>query len=273
MNLPNHCTSTTSAAFTLIELLIVVSIVAVLASMVLSTTNMARTSAQRTACANNQRQIALGMLAYATDNRTRMPGAVIYEDTGSGGDYTRMATTEDGRPSGVGLLVGQGLIDKSDGKIFFCPGRRKLDRYTQGGGYASKWSQFPAGNLEAGYFVATTNTWVKSGSVYYTNYWHMLPRTPADKILTFDIVGWDSTPESSWGAQGDFNARTSHKRGINAARFDGSVTWIEYTSKGAMDYQTAYLASPWTSGDENFIEYMHTKLLGWTVEKYRDSAK
>ena len=54
-------------AFTLIELLVVVAIIALLISILLPSLEKARETARRAACMSNQRQIAVGIFAYAVD--------------------------------------------------------------------------------------------------------------------------------------------------------------------------------------------------------------
>jgi len=60
-------------AFTLVELLVVISIIALLASFLLPGLTRAREYAYFTTCKNSQRQTGIGFLIYAADNRGRLP--------------------------------------------------------------------------------------------------------------------------------------------------------------------------------------------------------
>lgn len=61
--------------FTLIELLVVIAIIAVLAGMLLPALSKAKESGRTAYCRNNMRQLTLGMLMYADDNREYLPWA------------------------------------------------------------------------------------------------------------------------------------------------------------------------------------------------------
>jgi prepilin-type N-terminal cleavage/methylation domain-containing protein/prepilin-type processing-associated H-X9-DG protein len=68
-----HRTSSHRRAFTLVELLVVVGIIAVLLAILLPAMNKAREGARAVACASNLRQIGMGMMMYANENRQKLP--------------------------------------------------------------------------------------------------------------------------------------------------------------------------------------------------------
>jgi prepilin-type N-terminal cleavage/methylation domain-containing protein/prepilin-type processing-associated H-X9-DG protein len=68
------------SAFTLIELLVVISIIAILASIALPVFGSIKEKGAATKCANNLRQVGLGLVTYLNDNDDQM-----FSKTGGGG--------------------------------------------------------------------------------------------------------------------------------------------------------------------------------------------
>jgi len=65
-----------SSGFTLIELLVGIAIIAIIAALLLPSLSRAKTSARRTNCISNLRQLNLGMRLYAEDNGDTLPAAL-----------------------------------------------------------------------------------------------------------------------------------------------------------------------------------------------------
>lgn len=64
-------------AFTLVELLVVIGIIASLVAMLLPALSKARASAQFVRCASNQRQLVTALLMYTSDNKGFFPGGKV----------------------------------------------------------------------------------------------------------------------------------------------------------------------------------------------------
>jgi prepilin-type processing-associated H-X9-DG protein/prepilin-type N-terminal cleavage/methylation domain-containing protein len=108
-------------AFTLVELLVVIGIIALLISILLPALNKARASATRITCQSSMKQLALAVFMYANDNKGFYPSNdAMAPNPNVAGAY--IAANWWCKP-----YIGQYLNNKSDisfyvsTKIFFCP--------------------------------------------------------------------------------------------------------------------------------------------------------
>src|SRR3954452_24938213 len=77
-------------AFTLVELLVVIGIIAILLSLLMPALNKAREQAQRTLCANRIRTLTQCCYFYANENKGRLPTGIR---DGDGQEHTMYLAT------------------------------------------------------------------------------------------------------------------------------------------------------------------------------------
>ncbi len=83
---PHYVRRTSGSAFTLIELMVVITIIAVLAGLIIMVVSLVRDRANSVKCMSNLRQMGMGFQAYAADNRGLVPPTQY-----SGGIWQTMA--------------------------------------------------------------------------------------------------------------------------------------------------------------------------------------
>jgi prepilin-type N-terminal cleavage/methylation domain-containing protein len=129
--------------FTIVELLVTLSIVALLMSLLMPGLRSAREGAQRMQCASNLRQVGVALFAYAFQHDDALP-ATIFDDTREEfepGEMMAMTTgvvtppgaqqSTPGNWDGLGRLIR--FIDEP--RVLFCPchhGEHPWDRYADG---------------------------------------------------------------------------------------------------------------------------------------------
>ena len=102
-------------AFTLVELLVVIGIIALLIALLLPALGRARESARATVCLSNLRQVHTALVFYANANRLAVP--VGYRQTKQFNSMVYSGSA--GRFVLFGKLDESGLTDS--GETFFCP--------------------------------------------------------------------------------------------------------------------------------------------------------
>lgn len=182
--------------FTLVELLVVISIIAVLLAVLIPAMQKAREVAKRTICGNQVRQIGVGMTGYAAEFNNNMPynggpvaepdkdestlhPALIWRTDHSAKDQpfqdmnAKCQCGQKGKafPMRLACLFEGKFI--RDGKIFYCPSNndagRRYDSYTEQdpaqGGPSAEWGRpHQLYNKRIG----TENLgWIRSGYDYY----------------------------------------------------------------------------------------------------------
>ncbi len=139
--------------FTLVELLVVITIIGILIGLLLPAVQAARESARRAQCTNNLKQIGLAVLNYEGSLRAYPPGCVVTIPPGAAPEWD--AWEEAGPTHGAGchgtswmLLVlpyleqanlyeqwdftanvhANGAVAETDVGVFYCPSRRNRIR-------------------------------------------------------------------------------------------------------------------------------------------------
>lgn len=105
-------------AFTLVELLVVISIIAVLLAVLMPALQKAREIAKRNICLSNLKQLGVSTVAYGVENKYLWPNERVFGD-GKGNYIIYMQINNSWQFINHGLLVSKGYV--KDPKCFYCP--------------------------------------------------------------------------------------------------------------------------------------------------------
>ncbi len=193
--------------FTLIELLIVIAIIAILASMLLPALNKAREKAQSTACIANLKQIGLCFNMYQNDNKEYYPVANKAYYTGSESDKSFDT-------------IGWKFYDNkyiANSKVFYCPAI--LSRCITVANY-QKESAYGSPNIN-GAWISVTYAY---NGVFGGQTWNTARRSvamnarikkPGEKLVLFD-----SLVKNTNGYTGTSHFRTALASGVTPQCWD-----------------------------------------------------
>lgn len=111
------CPSRTSKnAFTLVELLVVITILVLLVALLLPALGKARRKAKNVICASNAHQSLTGCINYASDHKNALPQPIFLT---SSQPYAGYVAWRAGVFAGLGLAWTDGYI--GDAHVFYCP--------------------------------------------------------------------------------------------------------------------------------------------------------
>ena len=226
---------THSNAFSLVELLVVVTIIVILIALLVPATDKALEQAMKTQCLSNVRGTVAAAAHYAVENKRTLPvftmtgertpdglaadGSSAYDMRGPWGGLFAVAGAK--VPMGIGLLVPTGFLPSTQlGKIAHCPmmdnsgstfGGHCMDVAHPYGYGASWWVEDPTHRIVNGYNY-------RAPSYYNAGKGHIRLND-----ISGDLLLYVDTPDVRFrGREG----RYVHTDGYSRAMGDGSASFL-----------------------------------------------
>ncbi len=237
------------AAFTLVELLVVIGIIALLISILLPALGKAKDEANRAKCSSNLRQAGIGFRLYAADNKDYIPWRALALPGTSPAKYAPIVTvgSDSGyngateQSFGLALLLtppyGVGRNYRPNNDVFFCPSddvrapfRNSTTRWgpvliSGGGQSASIWTRY--------YPKRAWNRAITFPPVYVeTSGDFVNEKFSARNATQRAILSDQGVPRFSWTTGTDATTADTYPafhaklKGVNVLYLDGHVAFI-----------------------------------------------
>ncbi len=238
-------------AFTLVELLIVISIIGLLATIVVPSLVHARLLGYQTRCAANQRDVIQACMIYAQDATVHrgtmsqaLPAMRVTSDSWPVMPSDNDPDTPDGNAGCLWLLVSREYTAR---EVFLCPKAGSSHNWEAPGRGATGFSRdAAAGTTTLSYSYLSQAPYVHNGSTYSA--------TPVDQASSSLVILADKNPyltlealdadPVAFAAEAQASVENHDGRGRNVGKLDGSATWVEsVTVNGDNIYQSANTTS------------------------------
>jgi prepilin-type N-terminal cleavage/methylation domain-containing protein/prepilin-type processing-associated H-X9-DG protein len=220
--------SPSARAFTLIELLVVIAIIAILAALLLPALARAKKDAQKAACINNEKQIALGFTMYQDDNKGYvLPFSNLVngvEVTYQAGGYYVLPTLDQNYEDWSGYSIevaytnAQAALTNSpifpyvhNVASFHCPGDTRATRLTGSGAFA--YCTYSKTQNYGGEFYSENSTpdWGQGATILKASD----IMAPSMTFMAVEDTDWRGIDDGTWVVQ--WNVTTTPQ----------SFTWVD----------------------------------------------
>ena len=236
-------------AFTLLELLVTVAIIAALLSMLIPTIGMVRERAHRASCSANLRSLTFATFSYMQDNRGLMLSGGTWNSSGSPGMWWANAQATVEQYLVESQQANSSAAAEAPYRYMHCPANRLGYQYTF---LAGQPYDHPA---QLARVINCAQRWNAPGG---------MPALWADNCVL-----------AAGSSAGDFNSLCNHKgkrtgptsgipAGGNCSFGDGSVAWLPYSANNAVS-ERAFIVNGGSIGPTpvpNCIVWMRLNTLG-----------